>query len=58
METYYQIKVRGGLMHATNGPPYRFKTYKEAKDTVSMCYGLSSLDKDVEIVEIQEVKND
>ena len=52
MTTYWQILVRGRMLKPTQGVPYEFKTYQEALDMVSMCYGLESLKKDVEIIEI------
>ena len=52
MTTYYQILVNERPMKPTQGVPYEFKTYQEALDMVSMCYGLESLKKDVEIIEI------
>jgi len=52
MTTYWQILVRGRVLKPTQGVPYEFKTYQEALDMVSMCYGLESLKKDVEIIEI------
>jgi len=52
MTTYYQILVRGRPMKPTQGAPYEFSTYQEALDMVSMCYGLESLKKDVEIIEV------
>jgi len=48
---YYQILVKGQAMHPTKGEPYRFETYQKALDMVSICYGLESLKKDVEIIE-------
>jgi len=39
-------------MKPTQGAPYEFSTYQEALDMVSMCYGLESLKKDVEIIEV------
>jgi len=52
MTTYYQILVRGRPMKPTQGVPYEFNTYEEAKDMVAAHYGLESLKKDVEIKEI------
>ena len=49
----YEILVKGQPMHPTGGPPYEFKTYQEAKDMVSMCYGLDLLGKDIEIKELK-----
>ncbi|HUX56249.1 MAG TPA: hypothetical protein VMV77_04700 [Bacteroidales bacterium] len=48
----YEILIKGKAMHPTGGKPYRFKTYQEAKDMVSICYGLDSLSKNVSIVKI------
>lgn len=52
MKTYYQILIRGQALKPTQGVPYEFSTYQEALDMVSMYYGLESLKKDVEIIEI------
>ena len=57
MTTYFQILVRGQAMKPTQGKPYEFKTYQEAIDMVSICYGLESLKKDVEIVEVNPYIN-
>ncbi len=54
MKTYYQILVRGQAMRPTKGAPYEFETYQEALDMIELCYGLESLNKDVEIIEKQE----
>ena len=53
----YHILVKGQPMHPTGEPPYEFKTYQEAKDMVSMCYGLASLGKDISIAEVKETKD-
>ena len=52
MTTYYQILVRGRPMKPTQGPPFEFETWQEAFDMVNMYYGLESLKKDVEIIEV------
>lgn len=55
MRSYYHILVRGRPIRHTLWYPYEFKTYQEALDMVSTCYGLEvlkSLKKDVEIIEI------
>lgn len=52
MTTYYQILVRGQALRPTQGVPYEFKTYQEAEHIVGLYYGLESLKKDVEIIEI------
>jgi len=52
MKTYWQIIVRGRVLKPTQGVPYEFSTYQEVLDMVNMCYGLESLKKDVEIIEV------
>ena len=52
MTTYYQILVRGQALRPTQGPAYEFYTYQAALDMVILCYGLESLKKNVEIIEV------
>jgi hypothetical protein len=48
---YYEILVRGNPLQPIGGPPYRFKTRKEALTIVSICYGIASLEgPDIKIV--------
>jgi hypothetical protein len=51
-KTHFQILVRGQALEPTNCAPYEFKTLQEALDMVCMCYGLESLGKDIEIIEV------
>ena len=57
MTTYYQILIREKPMRPSQGIPYEFSSLQEALDMVSMCYGLESLKKDVEIVEVNPYIN-
>ena len=52
MTTYWHIIVRGRVLKPTQGVPYEFKTYEEAEHIVGLYYGLESLKKDVEIIEV------
>ncbi len=57
MTSYYQILVKRQPLKPTQGLSYEFKTYQEALDMVSLCYGLESLGKDIEIVEVNPYLN-
>ena len=52
MTTHFIILVNERPMKPIKGVPNDFKTYQEALDMVSDLYGLESLKKDVEIIEV------